>query len=249
MNTKRIINEGQGERAQVASHTGAGLAYAEALEERSAAPWFTFGLNCVSPKEARRDEFVHLRDRMDGLLRTAERSAGDDPIGRVLAYHRMRASVEYADLMARMARIPKELAWVENPGNLVVTVGGNDLLTNQFKGSSYTAAWYLGLIDNASFSAVALADTMASHAGWLESTVYSNGTRISLSFGTASAKSLAASAAAFSINGTATINGAFSATNSTKGGTTGTLYSAGSFSATRSVVNGDTLNVTLTVTA
>ena len=139
--------------------------------------------------------------------------------------------------------------WTESFTNLVTTAGKNDILTNQFKGSSYTAAWYLGLIDNAGFSAIAAGDTASSHAGWTESTAYSNANRPTLSFGTASAGSLAATAATFNINATATINGAFSITNSTKGGTTGVLYSAGSFGATRSVANLDTLNVTLTVTA
>jgi hypothetical protein len=41
----------------------------------------------------------------------------------------------------------------------------------------------------------------------------------------------------------ATIAGAFLVDNSTKGGTTGTLYGAGDFNADRSVSNGDTLNV------
>lgn len=142
-----------------------------------------------------------------------------------------------------------KLKWVDGFTNLVTTTGKNDLLTQYFKGSAYTAAWYLGLVDNASFSSIAAADTAASHAGWIESTAYSNANRPTLAFGTASAASLAATAATFNINATATINGAFSITNQTKGGTTGLLYSAGSFGATRAVSNGDTLNVTLTVTA
>lgn len=140
--------------------------------------------------------------------------------------------------------------WRESFSNTVVTSGKNDLLTNYFKGSSYTAAFYVGLVDNASFSAIAAADTMASHAGWLESTAYSNANRPTLTLGSASAGSIdnSASKASFSINATATINGAFTTTNNTKGGTTGTLYSAGSFGSTRSVLNGDTLNVQVTLT-
>lgn len=139
--------------------------------------------------------------------------------------------------------------WREVYTNLVTTAGKNDLLTQYFKGSAYTAAWFLGLIDNAGFSAIAAGDTASSHAGWTESTAYSNANRVTLSFGTASAGSLAASAAVFNINATATINGAFSITNNTKGGTTGVLYSAGSFASARSVINLDTLSVTLTVSA
>jgi hypothetical protein len=78
------------------------------------------------------------------------------------------------------------LKWVEEVPNLVTTVGKNDLLTQYFKGSAYTAAWFVGLVDNASFSAYAAADTMASHAGWIEGTPYSNGTRPTWTGGTAS---------------------------------------------------------------
>ena len=55
-----------------------------------------------------------------------------------------------------------------------------------------------------------------------------------------------ASVAVFSINGTATIAGAFLTSNNTKGGTTGILFSASDFQSPgdRSVVSGDTLNVT-----
>ena len=140
-----------------------------------------------------------------------------------------------------------DLKWRERFRNLVTTAGGNDLLTQYLKGSSYTAAWYLGLVTNTSFSAFAAGDTSASHAGWTESAAYSNSTRIALSFGTASAKSLAASGAVFNINATDTIHGAFVISNSTKSGTTGVLYSAGAFAADRSVLNGDTLTVTPTL--
>ncbi|MEP7313731.1 MAG: hypothetical protein ABI859_14185, partial [Pseudomonadota bacterium] len=138
-----------------------------------------------------------------------------------------------------------QVKWRESFLNLVTTVGKNDILTQYFKGSAYTAAWYVGLIDNASFSAVAAGDTMASHSGWIEAVPYSNATRPALTLGTAASGSIdnSASKASYTINATATINGAFCNTVSTKSGTTGTLYSAGSFGATRSVISGDTLNV------
>jgi len=143
-----------------------------------------------------------------------------------------------------------KVKWTEEFHNTVTTGGKNDLLTNYFKGSAYTAAFFVGLVDNASFSAISAADTASSHAGWVESVAYSNATRPTLTLGTASGASIdnSASKASFSINATATINGAFTITNSTKSGTTGVLYSAGSFGATRSVLNGDTLNVQVTLT-
>lgn len=144
-----------------------------------------------------------------------------------------------------------KLKWVEEVPNLVVTAGLNDILDKYFKGSSYSAAHFVGLVDNAGFSAYAAGDTMGSHAGWAESTAYSNANRPTLTLGTVSSGSVdnAASKAQFTINATATIRGAFVTTNNTKGGTTGTLYGEADFAASRSVINGDTLNVTVTLTA
>lgn len=144
--------------------------------------------------------------------------------------------------------------WTETIRNLVTTAGKNDLLDKYFAGSSYTAAWYMGLVDNASFSAFAAGDTMSSHAGWIENTAYSAGTRPAMSFSAASGGSKATSSAcSFAISGasggTDDIKGAFVVTNSTKGGTTGVLYSAGAFSAVRTVNDGDTLNVSATLSA
>lgn len=143
------------------------------------------------------------------------------------------------------------LKWTDTIKNLVTTVGKNDALDKYLAGSSYTAAWYLGLISSSGYSAVAVGDTSASHAGWTESVAYSQGTRVAATFGTAaSAGSKATSAASvFSINGTDTVKGCFLIANSTKSGTTGILYSAGLFTGgDKAVANGDTLNVNWTGT-
>jgi hypothetical protein len=143
------------------------------------------------------------------------------------------------------------LKWHDRFQNTVVTAGKNDLLTQYFKGSAYTAAWSVGLIDNAGFAAIAAADTMGSHGGWAESVAYANANRPDLVLGSAASGSIdnSAAAASFSINAAATIRGAFIASNNAKGGAAGTLYSAGTFAASRSVSPGDTLNITVTLTA
>jgi hypothetical protein len=147
-----------------------------------------------------------------------------------------------------------KLKWEESAHNLVVNVGLQDMNTKYFTGSSYTAAWYIGLITGpGSGTTIAAGDTMSSHAGWTENTGYSNATRPAATFGTAttadpSVIDNSASAASFSINATSTIAGAFLTTSNTKGGSTGILFSASDFQSPgdRAVVSGDTLNVTYT---
>lgn len=140
-----------------------------------------------------------------------------------------------------------QVKWTDTIENLVVTVGKNDLLDKYFAGSAYTAAWYMGLVDGASSPTYAAGDTLASHAGWTESTAYSGTNRATVAWNAASAGSKASTATSFSINATATIAGALLTVTQVRATTTGVLYSAGSFSGgNRSVANGDTLNVTYT---
>lgn len=145
------------------------------------------------------------------------------------------------------------LKWSEVISNLVVNQGLQDMNAKYFTGSSYTAAWYIGLYGAASSNNPAASDTAASHAGWTEITPYSNATRPTCTFGTPttanpSVATNSASPASFTINATATVGGAFLISNSTKGGTTGVLFSASDFQAPgdRTVASGDTLNVTYT---
>jgi hypothetical protein len=139
--------------------------------------------------------------------------------------------------------------WWEH--NIVVNVGLDDLLDKYFKGSTYTAAFYVGLTDGTPTAAAG--DTMASHVGWVEVTAYSEATREALVLGAVSGQSVdnPASKASFSINAdTTVIGGGFLTTVNTKGGATGTLYGIAAFTAgDKSLDNGDTLNVTVTLTA
>ncbi len=139
--------------------------------------------------------------------------------------------------------------WREEFDNLVVTEGLNDSLDKHFKASSYTAAWYVGLTGGSpSFAA---GDTMSSHAGWTEVTSYSEASRPTLTLGTVSGGSVdnSANKATFTMNASYTVGGAFVVSNSTKGGTTGVLYGGGAFSTNRSGGSGDTISVTVTLTA
>jgi hypothetical protein len=143
------------------------------------------------------------------------------------------------------------LKWIDYIENLVVNEGLDDALDKYFKGSTYTAAHYVGLTDGT--PTVAAGDTMASHAGWTEVTAYDEAVRQTAQFGSVSGQSLdnSANKAVFTIDtNSTTIGGAFLATNSTKGGSTGTLYGGGAFSAGDKVLDdNDVLNVTVTATA
>lgn len=143
------------------------------------------------------------------------------------------------------------LKWEAESHNLVVNVGLKDMNDKYFTGSSYTAAWYIGLYGAAASNNPAASDTAASHGGWTEVTAYSQATRPQCNFGAASSAdpsviSNTTLPAQFSINGSTVVGGAFLISNNTKGGTTGVLFSAADFQAPgdRSVVSGDVVNVT-----
>lgn len=144
------------------------------------------------------------------------------------------------------------LKWEDSKHNLVVNTGLQDMNTQYFKGSSYTAALYMGLITGpGSGTAYAATDTLASHAGWTEFTNYT-GSRKQVVFGTAtnanpSVIASTASPAAFTISSSGgTVAGAFLCTVAS--GTSGTLFSEADFQSPgdRVVVAGDTLNVVYT---
>lgn len=144
------------------------------------------------------------------------------------------------------------LKWEDAVPNLVVNEGLQNMNTQYFKGSTYTAAWYMGLITGPGASTtIAAADTLASHAGWTEFTNYS-GNRPAITFGTASTAdpsviSNSGAPSSFSISSSGgVVAGAFICSVTT--GTSGILFSASDFQSPgdRTVVSGDTLNVTYT---
>jgi hypothetical protein len=144
------------------------------------------------------------------------------------------------------------LKWEDQMHNLVVNVGLQDMNTKYFTGSSYTAAFFLGLVTGpGSSTTYAAADTLASHAGWTEFTNYS-GNRKAVTFGTAttadpSVIGNSAAPAQFSITSSGgTVAGAFLC--NVNSGTSGILFSEADFQSPgdRVVVSGDTLNVTYT---
>ena len=146
-----------------------------------------------------------------------------------------------------------QVKWTDTFHNLVVNEGLQDMNSKYFKGSGYTAAWYLGLVSGATSPSYAAGNTLASHSGWTElvpGTAYT-GNRSSVTFNASSptladpsvvSNSVAPSSFAMLVNGTV-VAGALLCTVSS--GTSGILFSVGSFTGgNKSVDSGDTLNVT-----
>jgi hypothetical protein len=127
--------------------------------------------------------------------------------------------------------------------NGATLVGKNLLLNNGFRAGT-GPSWYIGLINGTS-ATLAEADTMASHAGWTENTSYDESARQTWSPDEATNKILTNSTpAVFTMSATGNVYGLFVTTNSTKGGTTGTLWATAAFASPRAVADNDVLNVT-----
>lgn len=140
-----------------------------------------------------------------------------------------------------------ELAWRERVKNLVVADGLNTLLLAALKTGSAAPTWYVGLIDNASFTAFNFNDAMVSHPGWYESLGYSEGARQQWVPGTVANGYVdnAGTRANFNINVAHTLKGGFLTSNNAKGGTAGTLFGEAAFSSNRVVAVSDIVIIKL----
>ena len=138
--------------------------------------------------------------------------------------------------------------WVDEFSNIIVNTGLDHVLDVTLDAGSQITTWYVGL--KGSGTPVA-GDTSASHAGWSEVTAYSQATRQTWTGGSVTNQSInnSGAPASFTINSDSTvIHGAFLISNSTKGGSTGTLFSAGNFASSKSLDNGEILEITVTFT-
>jgi hypothetical protein len=196
-------------------------------------------------------DYVPLFDKLQTLKREQEQSFWSKlpGSGHIFVPRRLAEIDRLQALCTSMEEVKAD----DTYHNLVTDVGARYLLDNGLAGSAYTAAFFLGLISSTSYTAVAAADTMASHAGWLEAgsantPVHSESARRTAAWSAAATRSKALSAGlVFTFTGAGTVKGSFLTTVSTKDGTTGTLYSAGLFSGgDQPVVNTNTLTVSYT---
>ena len=146
------------------------------------------------------------------------------------------------------------LLWEDTIENVVCTLGKNLMLQTALTGSAYTVTGpYMGLISSIGYTAVAAADTMASHSGWNEAGSTNAPTfaaRVAPAFGTASAGAISTSSpTSFTMTGAGTLVGAFitygTGAVTTLMSTAGNLLSAGAFTGGNQPVNsGNVVQVT-----
>lgn len=143
------------------------------------------------------------------------------------------------------------LKWSEIAPNTVTFQGKNGMLDTYFAGSAYTASWSMSLIT------AGTATTASTYATPIvtETTSAVIAARIVMTWGASASGVKAATTTAFSIIGTATITGNMVvaggtgvATVGNVAATGGILFSAATFGTAKAVANGDTLNVTYSIT-
>lgn len=140
------------------------------------------------------------------------------------------------------------VAWERRFKNAATNIGLGYLAGAAFSGTAQIATWYAGLISTAGFSAgLNVNDTMAAHAGWAEFTGYSGARPQWVNSG---ANGVVTSNGPFSfpITASGVIHGVFVVSNSTVGGTAGTLYAAALLPVDAVVSAGQTLTGTYSVT-
>jgi hypothetical protein len=143
-------------------------------------------------------------------------------------------------------RAGKVLAEYDFP-NGIVDEGLNHILDTEFSEGTPVATWYIGLVDNAGWTAFADEDVMSDHTGWVECEDYDETERPTWTAGAAAARSITnAVTVDFTINATVTVKGIFITSVNTIGGTTGVLWSTGAFGAAVPLNSGDTLKITYT---
>jgi hypothetical protein len=126
--------------------------------------------------------------------------------------------------------------------NSITGAALNAILDAYFNEGTQPAGFYIGLIDNDSYSELDSDDTMSSHSGWIENTDYSQAARPQWNPSAAASGLLAGAAACeYTMTAAADIAGMFVTTDDTKGGTDGLLWSHGEFSVVQSMQVGETL--------
>ena len=142
------------------------------------------------------------------------------------------------------------LRWSESCRNIVVNQGLDHLLS-VITTTAHVSGWFVGVMTTG-FTGLAATDTATGSAVNNNlSSAFSNATLPAFTAGSISGQSVdnSASKAAFNINAATSLGGAILVNSNVKAGPTegAILYGGATFSAERAVQNGDTLNVTVTI--
>jgi hypothetical protein len=138
------------------------------------------------------------------------------------------------------------LKWTRKAQNTVLDAALDSILNVYLHAATQITTWYVGLIDDT--PTIDHADVMTDHSGWTENTKYA-GNRKEFVEAAASAATITnvASPAAFVMNDTTTVSGAFLCGAAT--GTSCLLFCAALFDEGDAVVgSGDTINVVYEIT-
>ena len=163
----------------------------------------------------------------------------------LLVPNRLKVGGRFHGQITRAGRVVDE--WEDH--NLVVNEGLNSLLDIMFHGSTQITTWYMGVFEG-NYTPVSTVTAATITSASTECTAYTSSTRPAYDEAAASSQSItnSASRASFVFNASKTIYGAFLVSNSTKSGTSGTLFSAARFSTAKTVENLDELLLTYTFT-
>ena len=147
----------------------------------------------------------------------------------------------------------------DKDGNLLATRDGHNGITDvgldyclntTFNNLASLNPFFIALVNDSPSPAPVAGDTMASHAGWIEFTGYSEANRVDWTEGAASNQSITnAISADFTITSGATLWGIFVTSDNAKSGVVGTLWSTANFSAGLVVVSTNVVKITYTVNA
>ena len=137
------------------------------------------------------------------------------------------------------------IKWAEKTSNMVVAEGINHILDVTFTGATQTNPFYCGLTD--ATPTLASGDTLASHAGWTELTIYTGDRQAYVDVRSDHVVSNTASKASFYISTAGTVGGALM-TDAATGSSGILLCEAALTGSNRSVVDGDTVSLTYTFT-
>lgn len=144
--------------------------------------------------------------------------------------------------------------WAEHVHNLVTNQGLNHILNVVLHGTTPITAWYVAVFES---DTTILATHTYAVPGYTESTAYDEATRQAYTEAAASSQSITNSAnkatltisATKTMYGAALVGGGSAATTKADTAGGGTLLCAVKFSTARSVVDGDTLEITYTISA